>query len=228
MDWIEILLNAVIGFSIGVYAAFFALLLVHHMSTTPEKKVKQKMVKYLKEMGAYYFFPVAGRFGKSGVPDIVCCIKGMFVGLECKAGGNKTTALQELELENIRKAGGTSYVVNENNIDEVASVLFILSEMAVPGEMQEIVKPARAQVLGIGIQYTQGYANAQQAAQAQLQNQSNVGLAQQVSQYNMRQFVQQKKYEEKMQEAVRAMKAQHLSEEEQAIRRLEEALKQKK
>jgi len=41
--------------------------------TTPEKKVKEKVVKYLKEYGKdiYYFFPATGGYGRSGVPDIV-------------------------------------------------------------------------------------------------------------------------------------------------------------
>lgn len=37
---------------------------------TPEAKVKAKVVKVLKEFGVYYFYPVTGGFGRSGVPDI--------------------------------------------------------------------------------------------------------------------------------------------------------------
>ena len=45
------------------------------MAMTPEGKVKKKIVAYLKEIGAYYFFPATGGYGKSGVPDIVGCLK---------------------------------------------------------------------------------------------------------------------------------------------------------
>ncbi len=55
--------------------------------TTPEKKVKQKVAKMLKEMGAYYFYPATGGYGRSGVPDIIGCYAGNFFGIECKAGG---------------------------------------------------------------------------------------------------------------------------------------------
>ena len=58
------------------------------MAMTPEAKVKNKAVKQLKELGAYYFFPATAGFGKSGVPDIVACYKGMFFGIECKAGNS--------------------------------------------------------------------------------------------------------------------------------------------
>jgi hypothetical protein len=44
------------------------------MAMTPEKKVKQKVAKLLKEAGAYYFFPATGGYGRSGVPDIVGCL----------------------------------------------------------------------------------------------------------------------------------------------------------
>ena len=89
------------------------------MVMTPEKKVKDKVAKLLKEAGAYYFFPATGGYGRSGVPDIVGCLEGNFFGIECKAGKNTTTALQELDLEKIRKAGGIALVVNEDNVEDV-------------------------------------------------------------------------------------------------------------
>ena len=46
------------------------------MAMTPEAKVKKVVVKHLKQMEAYYFFPATGGYGKSGVPDIVGCYKG--------------------------------------------------------------------------------------------------------------------------------------------------------
>ena len=54
------------------------------MATTPEKKVKDKVVKLLKSHEIYYFFPATHGFGRSGVPDITCCVRGNFVGIECR------------------------------------------------------------------------------------------------------------------------------------------------
>jgi len=92
---------------------------------TPEKRVKNQVVKRLKELGenVYYFFPATGGYGRSGVPDIVGCYKGKFFAIECKAGKNTTTALQERELANVAKAAGVGWVVNEDNIDSVREVL---------------------------------------------------------------------------------------------------------
>lgn len=93
------------------------------MAQTPEKKVKDKVVAQLKSLGAYYFYPVSGGFGMSGVPDIVACYKGLFFGIECKAGKNKPTKLQELNLRQITGSGGTALVINEDNAADVAAIL---------------------------------------------------------------------------------------------------------
>ena len=71
-----------------------------------ESWVKKKVVDHLKSLGVYYFFPVASGYMKSGVPDIVCCIKGKFVAIECKAGKNTTTAIQDKNIDSIRKKDG--------------------------------------------------------------------------------------------------------------------------
>lgn len=90
---------------------------------TPEAKVKKKVVQILKQRGAYYFYPVTGGYGRSGVPDIIACYKGLFIGIECKAGTNKPTALQQKNLTDIETAGGVALVVNEENIEEVCQTL---------------------------------------------------------------------------------------------------------
>ena len=98
------------------------------MSQTPEKKVKQKVVKILEEAGAYYFYPVTGGYGASGVPDVVACFKSKFIGIECKAGTNVPTALQLKNLEKITKSGGYSLVINENNVDELSDCITRIME----------------------------------------------------------------------------------------------------
>ena len=90
---------------------------------TPEAKVKKKIVNVLKEHGAYYFFPATGGYGRSGVPDIVACFNSIFIGIECKSGSKKPTALQEAELRKISAVGGHTLVVNEDNIIDVNNLL---------------------------------------------------------------------------------------------------------
>ena len=93
------------------------------MAETPEKKVKRKVVEMLKASGAYYFYPVMAGYGSSGIPDLICCYFGVFIGIECKAGDNKPTALQDQNLTRIAEAGGIPLVINEDNIHEVQATL---------------------------------------------------------------------------------------------------------
>ncbi len=91
---------------------------------TPEKKGKTAVVKILKEYpDVYYFYPVMGGYGASGIPDIVGCALGKFFAIECKAGKGKTTALQEKNIAQIKNALGRVMVVNEDNIQDVRVML---------------------------------------------------------------------------------------------------------
>ena len=86
------------------------------MAQTPERKVKSLVRKVLEELGAYYVMPVTGGYGNSGAPDFLVCLRGRFIGIECKAGKGKTTALQEKNLSQITQSGGIALVVNENDV----------------------------------------------------------------------------------------------------------------
>ena len=98
------------------------------MAQTPEKKVKDAVCTILKSHGVYYFYPVTGGFGRSGIPDIVGCYRGAFIAVECKAGKNKPTALQCAEMLKIDKAGGMSMWVNEETIYVVEDAINLINE----------------------------------------------------------------------------------------------------
>lgn len=91
--------------------------------STPEGRVKDKVKKILKRINAYYAMPATGGYGASGVPDFLVCLKGRFIGIECKAGKNKPTDLQLKNLAEIELAGGLAVVVNDENINEFERVI---------------------------------------------------------------------------------------------------------
>jgi hypothetical protein len=94
--------------------------------STPEGRVKTKLVAMLKEMKVWYFFPANNGYGKSGIPDIVICWYGRFIGVEVKSAQGKPTALQVRCGEQIREAGGVWRVVrNDEDIAALASYLVI-------------------------------------------------------------------------------------------------------
>ena len=108
------------------------------MASTPEKKVKDEVKKLLKLHNAYYFSPVTGGFGTSGVPDLVACIKGKFIGIECKAGKGKPTALQEKNLITIMNANGIAVLVNERGIETLK--MFLDAELPEQGMFLDLLK----------------------------------------------------------------------------------------
>lgn len=93
------------------------------MAATPESKVKASVRKILNELDVYHFMPPGNGFGRAGIPDIIGCMNGHFIAIECKAGKGKTTALQERELQWIGDAGGFAFVAREDNLEELKQLL---------------------------------------------------------------------------------------------------------
>jgi hypothetical protein len=55
-------------------------------------------------------------------------LQGAIYSYECKAGKGKTTALQDLNITQIRENQGLALVVNEGNISELVELLEGLSD----------------------------------------------------------------------------------------------------
>ena len=95
---------------------------------TKEGVVKDKVKKILDNAGIWYFFPAANGYGRSAIPDIVCCVRGCFLAIECKADNLKPTALQERELGKIIASGGTGICINAENVDQLSEIINGLSK----------------------------------------------------------------------------------------------------
>jgi hypothetical protein len=103
------------------------------MASTPEGKVKDACKKFLKEHKIFFFMPVSNGMGQVGIPDIICCYKGLFVAIETKAPGKRAnvTDNQKRIMENIRDAEGFAFVVDDpselgllfNTIDAYKKIL---------------------------------------------------------------------------------------------------------
>ena len=82
------------------------------MTMAREKQFENKIKEYLKSQGCYFIkYWGGGEFTKAGVPDILCCCDGFFIGIEVKAEKGKPSALQIHNLEQIGKAGGFGLLV---------------------------------------------------------------------------------------------------------------------
>lgn len=74
---------------------------------TLESTFQNKVIDYLKSIGAYVIKIHVSSYQLEGEPDIVCCYKGKFYAFELKQG-SKLSELQKIKLELIRKSGGVA------------------------------------------------------------------------------------------------------------------------
>ncbi len=88
-----------------------------------EKDVKEAVKKILNKVGAYWFMPVQTGYGVQGIPDFIVCLKGVFVAIETKFGGNTLSAHQEIQRNAIIKAFGDYYIVDETNVADLEEQL---------------------------------------------------------------------------------------------------------
>ena len=87
------------------------------VANTPEAKVKKKVTNILKFHNAWYCSPATRGMGRSGVPDILCCLRGVFIGIEVKRDGKHLpTKLQEHELWKLQQSGGWGIVIHNDNL----------------------------------------------------------------------------------------------------------------
>lgn len=82
------------------------------MASGPEKRIENKIKRYLDSIGAYYIKTHGNMFSKAGTPDILACIKGRFVGIEVKQPGGVVSKLQEANIRLIQNAGGVAFVAD--------------------------------------------------------------------------------------------------------------------
>ena len=83
-----------------------------------ESELQSDMIEYLKSKGIYHININPGKFMRAGIPDLICCIQGLFVAIEVKRpdGKGKLDKLQEINIEQIKESGGIA-VVMDNYIE---------------------------------------------------------------------------------------------------------------
>ena len=89
----------------------------------PEGKLVKKAREFLTSRGARPFKIHGGDnpFQEVGIPDLLCCYRGRFVGLEAKEPGNKPSPVQKAVLHEIVEAGG--YAVVFTTVGQVSLLL---------------------------------------------------------------------------------------------------------
>ena len=77
-----------------------------------EKRIENSIKNWLEKNNHWYIKVQGGSNNpSSGVPDILTCIHGRFIGIEVKTPTGNTTKIQEYQIDQINKSGGIAVVV---------------------------------------------------------------------------------------------------------------------
>ena len=87
-----------------------------------ESVLVTKMLELIRERGGYAENIWGGGFQSAGIPDILACYKGVFLGIEVKVGKNKPSTLQKAKVKLINQAGGLA-VVTWDSTEQVLAML---------------------------------------------------------------------------------------------------------
>ena len=94
----------------------------------PEKQIQKEVMDYLQwweNLGELYFLRTQSGFvkiantnrmfktGKIGAPDIICCWRGRFIGIEVKSSKGRQTEAQKEAQKKIESAGGLYLIVRD-------------------------------------------------------------------------------------------------------------------
>lgn len=93
-----------------------------------EKQFENQIKAFLKTLPKTWFFKHwAGPYSTVGVPDIICCCNGYFVGIEVKAENGHATKLQKRNIELIKKAGGIGIILYPKHFEWFKELMTALS-----------------------------------------------------------------------------------------------------
>ena len=84
----------------------------------PEKQFENKVKKYLASKGCWVLKTFSNGVQRAGVPDLLICCNGYFLGVEVKSETGKPTELQEWNIRKIQEAGGIAMVLYPNQFEE--------------------------------------------------------------------------------------------------------------
>jgi hypothetical protein len=93
-------------------------------STRKEARLRSNIVKRLNAYSGFWFVTHADQYGTGGLPDIIGCYNGRFVGLEVKLPGKEHTLTQRQShvLAKITAAGGIGAMVT--TVDQAMDLVF--------------------------------------------------------------------------------------------------------
>lgn len=105
-----------------------------------EKLFENKVKRFIEEQGGWQVKFFANRMTKVGIPDILACVNGHFIGIEVKAQNGHPSDLQIYHCQKIREAGGFAFVLYPSGFEEFKSFIKDLNKEIYNKEKEIIMK----------------------------------------------------------------------------------------
>lgn len=89
-----------------------------------EKQFEIKVKRYLNSLkNCWYVKYWGGGMSKSGIPDLLCCINGIFISIELKASNGRVSELQKYNTKLINKANGIGIILYPEGFEEFKKII---------------------------------------------------------------------------------------------------------
>ncbi len=103
-----------------------------------ERDIVRGVKKLIKDRGGWFVRMMAGVGQRKGIPDIIACYKGLFLGIECKTPRGRVTDHQEGELRAIRLANGLGIIARSvRDVEDLLDFIDYIRELYMSGGERE-------------------------------------------------------------------------------------------
>lgn len=93
-----------------------------------EKQFETQVKAFLKDSGCWFLKTWSNGVQREGVPDLLVCCNGLFIGVELKAPKGKPSALQLWNIDQIRLAGGIAMVLYPDQFEQFKHMITLLRQ----------------------------------------------------------------------------------------------------
>ena len=106
-----------------------------------EKNFENKIKGFLKDHGCWFLKYWGGAaYTKSGIPDILACCNGKFLGIEVKAKNGKSSELQLYNLKMIDEAGGFAILLYPDDFETFKTMIELIQSGCTCGQYYKKLK----------------------------------------------------------------------------------------
>jgi len=88
-----------------------------------EKTFENRIKDFLKKEGCYFFKFWGTMYTRAGVPDLIACVNGWFVGIEVKSDVGKPSEIQLQNIKEIHDNSGYAVVVRPDDFDKLKEMI---------------------------------------------------------------------------------------------------------